>query len=89
MVDLMDRLPALKLTAKAPGKPMGFHSPLIRPYLLGGMALGGGNLDSHDSRAWKTFAFPFKRFCLFSSGILESLPWEKESKLVMIMAVSI
>ena len=27
---------------------MGFHSPLIRPYLLGGVALGGGTLDSHD-----------------------------------------
>ena len=25
------------------------NSPLIRPYLLGGVALGGGTLDSHDS----------------------------------------
>ena len=24
------------------------NSPLIRPYLLGGWALGGGTLDSHD-----------------------------------------
>ena len=24
------------------------NSPLIRPYLLGGVALGGGTLDSHD-----------------------------------------
>ena len=28
---------------------MGFHSPLIRPYLLGGGSFGGGTLDSHDS----------------------------------------
>ena len=27
---------------------MGFHSPLIRPYLLGGGAGGGGTLDSHE-----------------------------------------
>ena len=25
-----------------------FNSPLIRPYLLGGVALGGGTLDSHE-----------------------------------------
>ena len=24
------------------------NSPLIRPYFLGGVALGGGTLDSHD-----------------------------------------
>ena len=27
---------------------MGFHSPLIRPYLLGGGSFGGGTLGSHD-----------------------------------------
>ena len=27
---------------------MGFHSPLIRPYLLGGGGGGGGTLDSHE-----------------------------------------
>ena len=25
------------------------NSPLIRPYLLGGVALWGGTLDSHDN----------------------------------------
>ena len=27
---------------------MGFHSPLIRPYLLGGGSFGGGTLGSHE-----------------------------------------
>ena len=26
------------------------NSPLIRPYFLGGGGIGGGTLDSHDSR---------------------------------------
>ena len=29
------------------------NSPLIRPYLLGGIALGGVPLDSHEDRKWK------------------------------------
>ena len=32
------------------GKPMGFHSPLIRPAIYwGGGSFGGGTLDSHDT----------------------------------------
>ena len=32
------------------------NSPLIRPYLLGGVALGGGTLDSHDEIHFHTVA---------------------------------
>ena len=32
---------------------MGFHSPLIGPAISwGGVALGGGTLDSHDFALW-------------------------------------
>ena len=39
------------------------NSPLIRPYLLGGVALGGGTLDSHDifRGYYRTVQYPLKR----------------------------
>ena len=30
------------------GKPMGFHSPLMRPAIYWGGSFGGGTLDSHE-----------------------------------------
>ena len=31
------------------GKPMGFHSPLIRPAIFWGVGIGGVPLGSHDT----------------------------------------
>ena len=46
------------------------NNPLIRPYFLGGWALGGVPLDSHEERQQASFFLVFR---LFES-------WESQSK---------
>ena len=45
------------------------NSPLIRPYVLGGVALGGGTLDSHDHRCFAKMKIDTSQiFAAFFSG---------------------